>query len=233
MLKMTRKTLLIAAIPLVAGAISVGLPNLVKAQTPQPAVATPKYDVKVACCKCIGGESQTLNLNTGSNTWRVSGPGVTGSIVAPIVAAPNPGWINSLAPAKWIAPNTGATATAGVFVYELKILVPNCVIPMDSIKLDGKVSADNSFKATLINPTGGSTPIGQNSPTATAFKVATPISGTLTTPGVYTLRIEATNDGGPHATIVQAALKTKCSERLEKQNGLQADPTTNVDITKP
>jgi hypothetical protein len=233
MLKMTRKTLLIATLPLMAGAITVGLPNLVKAQNTQPAPTSPKYDVKVACCKCIGGEGQTLNLNTGSNTWRVSGPGVTGSVLAPTVTVPNPGWISSLTPAKWIAPNTGATATEGVFVYELKILVPNCVIPMESIKLDGKVSADNSFKATLINPTGGSTPIGQNSPTSTAFKVATPISGTLTTPGMYTLRIEATNEGGPHAAIVQAVLKTKCSDKLEKPSGLGVGPATNLEITKP
>jgi hypothetical protein len=233
MLKITRKTLLIATLPLIAGAITVGLPNLVKAQNLKPAPISPKYDVKVACCKCIGGEGQTLNLNTGSNTWRVSGPGVTGSVLAPTVTAPNPGWITSLAPAKWIAPNTAANAAAGVFVYELKILVPNCVIPMDSIRLDGKVSADNSFKATLINPTGGSTPIGQNSPTATSFKVATPISGTLTTPGVYTLRIEATNDGGPHATIVQAALKTKCSDKLEKAGGLEIGPATDMEVTKP
>jgi hypothetical protein len=220
MLKLSRKALLVAAVPLLASAIAA--PKFVQAQPDDKLPLPPKQVVNVPCCRCLDGKVNTININTGTAPWRlIEGPSITPGL-ATTVTTPNPGWTTG-APAQWVSNNASGTASApaGTYVYELPIRVPNCVIPM-TINFSGKVAADNGYKAILIAPNGASSAVGSGA-APTSFQNPTPISGTLTAPGLYRLRVHVTNQGGPQGLLVNAILKTQCSNKLEKDGMAAAE----------
>jgi hypothetical protein len=190
--------------------------------------------IHLPCCRCVGGEGQTVSINTGSANgsvpWRVSGPGVNNPLAQTIAAATIDGqWTAALAPAEWVHPdgNDGATGfPVGVYLYDLSIEVPKCTIPME-VMLSGEAAGDDTIRIFLDNL---SLPIAatNNSIAVPGWAVQgaggwgfkaeriVPFSAALTTPGTHLLRIEVNNGGGgPHGLLVRAALKTTCSTRLE------------------
>jgi hypothetical protein len=190
--------------------------------------------IHLPCCKCVGGEGQTISINTGSAQgsvpWQVSGPGVTNPVAQTIVAATiDSQWTATLAPAEWVHPNDNNGGTGfpvGVYCYDLRIDVPKCTIPME-VLVSGEAAGDDNVRIFLDNLM---VPIAE-----TDYSIAVPswavpgdggwgfkaerivsFSGALTTPGPHLLRIEVTNGGGgPSGLLVRAALKTFCSTRLE------------------
>jgi hypothetical protein len=214
MFKLSRKALLVAAIPLFAGAIAA--PKFVQAQQVDKPILPPKKVVQVPCCRCLDGKINTININTGTAPWRlVSGPGITTAGPATVVTTPNNAWVAG-GSAQWISNSASGTtsADAGTYVYELPIQVPNCVIPM-KIKLNGKVAADNGYQAVLVSPGNNETTIGSDAGPL-SFQNPTPISGSITMSGLHYLRIKVTNQSLPQALLVNGVLTTECSTKLEK-----------------
>lgn len=221
MFKLSRKTLLVVAVPLLASAIVA--PKFVQAQQQASQPIPPKKWVTVPCCRCLDGKTNTISINTGSAPWRlISGPGVTTATAATTVTTPNGAWATG-SPAQWVSNTASGTAAAaaGTYVYELPIKVPNCVIPM-SIKLNGKGAADNGYQAVLIAPNNTSSPIGSGA-VPTSFQNPSPISGALTMPGMYRLQISVTNQSLVQGLLVNAELKTQCSDKLEKSEKTDAE----------
>lgn len=191
-----------------------------------------KADIRLSCCRCVGGDGQTIPINSGSGNgsapWRVTGPGVNNQIAQAITSNVNPHWTATLAPAQWVQPNGSngnVSHPIGFYYYDLRIEVPKCTVPME-VLVAGEAAGDDSIRIFLDNM---SVPIAQtdNSIPVPGWAVASQggwgfkaerivaFTGALTTPGMHLLRIEVENGGGPHSMLVRAALKTFCSPNLE------------------
>jgi hypothetical protein len=190
-------------------------------------------DIRLPCCRCVGGEGQTIPINSGAGTgsapWRVAGPGVNNPVAQVITPSTvNSNWTATLAPAQWVQPNGSngsVSQPVGHYYYDLSIEVPKCTVPME-VLVTGEAAGDDQIRIFLDDM---SVPIAQ-----TDFSIAVPgsasqsdggwgfkaerivaFAGALTTPGNHLLRIEVENGGGPHGMLVRAALKTFCSPNLE------------------
>jgi hypothetical protein len=189
-------------------------------------------DVTLRCCRCVGGEGQTIPINSGSGAgtapWRVAGPGVTNGIAQPITSGQNSNWTASLAPAGWVQPNGtngSVSQPVGLYYYDLHIRVPRCTVPME-VLVTGQAAGDDQIRIFLDNM---AVPIAQ-----TDYSIPVPswasagdggwgfkaerivaFAGALSAPGNHLLRIEVQNGGGPHGMLVRAALKTFCAPNLE------------------
>ncbi|HEX8621550.1 MAG TPA: hypothetical protein VF718_06220 [Allosphingosinicella sp.] len=213
-----------------------------KADKPKPPVDTgtvpaPTFDpcskerpdIRLKCCRCVGGEGQTIPINSGAAPWRVAGPGVNNPLAQTITPQTlNPHWSATLAPAQWVQPNGNngnVSHPLGLYYYDLRIEVPCCTVPME-VLVTGQAAGDDSIRIFLDNM---SVPIAQtdNSIPVPGFAISgqggwgfkseriVPFAGALTSPGMHLLRIEVENGGGPHSMLVRAALKTFCSPHLE------------------
>lgn len=194
-----------------------------------------RADIRLACCRCVGGDGQTIQINTGSGAgsapWRVTGPGASNVVAQAITSNVHPLWTATpvLAPALWVQPNSTSGATShpvARYYYDLLIEVPKCTIPME-VMVAGEAAGDDDVRIFLDNM---SLPIAETDitipspPNANAgdggwgFKSERIVkfSGALSAPGLHLLRAEVFNGGGgPHGLLVRAALKTVCSPRME------------------
>lgn len=202
---------------------------------PQP---VPGKVITLPCCKCIGGESQVVNLNSGSGAgsvpFNVAGPGVGNPIAQTITNNIHPLWTASLPPAQWIHANNnnGSSAQpAGTYQYTVRIRVPKCTIPM-RVNLAGQAAADDQLKVFVDDlQTSSSTQIGATPTTAITSPPPVPANAggwgfraeriTMFTwstniPGTYVLRFEVVNGPGPTGLLVRAAVKTVCPTNLQQ-----------------
>lgn len=186
--------------------------------------------VTVPCCRCIGGESQRVSINTGGSlAWRVAGPGVVGTVAQTITNNIPSLWTANLAPARWVHPNNNngsAAEPGGVYRYEIRIVVPHCVIPM-RVMLQGRAAADdqlrgfidnnpNPIATTPTNAIASPPPVGPGAP-GWGFRAERIASFSVPLgPGVHVLRFEVLNGSpGPTGLLVNGALTTQCSTVLQ------------------
>jgi hypothetical protein len=190
-------------------------------------------DIRLPCCRCVGGEGQTIQINTGSGAgsapWRVTGPGANNVLAQAITSNVHPYWTATLAPALWVQPNSSSGSTThpvARYYYDLVIEVPKCTIPME-VMVTGEAAGDDDVQIFLDDM---NLPIAKTDITIPSPPHANPgdggwgfrserivkFSGALSAPGLHLLRMEVFNGGGgPHGLLVRAALKTVCSPRLE------------------
>lgn len=190
-------------------------------------------DIRLPCCRCVGGDGQTIQINTGSGPgsapWRVTGPGASNVPAQAITSGLHPLWSATLSPAAWVQPNSTSGATThpvARYYYDLIIEVPKCTIPME-VMVTGEAAGDDDVQVYLDNMT---LPIAKTDITIPSPPHAlanaggwgfrseriVKFSGALSAPGLHLLRMEVFNGGGgPHGLLVRAALTTVCSPRLE------------------
>lgn len=188
---------------------------------PRPTPTPVDRAIQIPCCRCIGNEGSEVSLNTGSGTgtvpYKVTGTtatGVTNPIAVPITSNLNGAWTASLPPAGWVQPNNsngGTDHPDGVYTYSVKIRVPKCTIPMQTI-LSGSAAGDDQIVVKLDGQQIGAT-VG----TGWGFTSGKIVNFTSSIPpGTHTLSIEVTNYSlTPHGVIVKAGIRTICGKDLE------------------
>jgi hypothetical protein len=174
--------------------------------------APPKSGVPLPCCNCVG-ESTKANLSTGAAAWTVTPP-LGASLVA--VNAANVAWTTMLSPAaQWISPVGNPTAV-GVYTYETKVDLRNCVIP-SAVTFEGKFLADNHAVLLVdgkeVKSSQGTPNYGFLPGSLTPFSV-TLLAGST---GIHTITIRARNDSGPTGIVVVANATRKCADNPEAQ----------------
>src|SRR3954468_11898032 len=109
-----------------AAAVAAMWSTTAAAQRPKPTNL-----ILLPCCKCVGGEGNAVNVNSGSAAgsvpWNVSGPGVGNAIAQTIGININPYWTATLPQAQWIHPDTTDGSTlypGGTYNYTVRIVVP-------------------------------------------------------------------------------------------------------------
>ena len=156
------------------------------------------------CCLCADGRQLSVDISTGIAPWTVRRGNLP---VQPVVIAPpNGSWTASLLPARWVTP-PGAPTIAGDYVYELRYVIPRCVIPARvSIVINGAVdnSATVSVDGVAFGSFAGFTSISN-------FGV--PAAGL--TPGTHTLTVVVNNSGTTGAgnltgLLIRARILTRC-----------------------
>ncbi len=192
----------------------------------------PGQVLTLKCCHCLG-ETATLDLSTGAAPWRVKPPSATAFVPVVPTVAPHALWVNP-APnsAKWVddVGNGGTAAKAGgLWVYELRVRVPKCVIPfVNPIKLTGWVTGDDDMK-TFVGPGPSPTTMVASAGPGWAFQNKHPFSATLV-PGLNTIRVEITNGGpSPSGMAFFAKLAAPCI----KEQADSTDPTTHLHDMPP
>lgn len=190
-------------------------------------------DIRLPCCRCVGGEGQTIPINTGSVAgsapWRVTGPSASNVLAQAITSNVHTLWNATLSPAEWVQPNSSSGSTShpvAHYYYDLIIEVPKCTIPME-VMVTGEAAGDDDVQVFLDNMnlpiaktdvTIPSPPHAINGDGGWGFRSERIVkfSGALSAPGLHLLRMVVFNGGGgPHGLLVRAALKTVCSPRLE------------------
>lgn len=167
--------------------------------------------VSLGCCECLG-KTTSLDLSTGQGgaatdpLWRVNGN-------LAYITSPFPGWFTGLS--KWIQPTASATpgnVAAGNFSYVVRFMVPRCTIAMSEVRIEGKYAADNGAKVLLDGSSIASCPGIHcfKAPDAPASFAAS-----ITTPGVHTLQIDVTNEGGPSGLQVNATVRGQCKREAQ------------------
>jgi hypothetical protein len=164
--------------------------------------------ITLKCCHCLGEETKPLNIGTGqqvlplhSMPWTVNN--------SPVVPVANPAWAVS-APAQWVGPN--GTTNPGTYIYELKFVVPKCVIPA-SITIQGQFWADNTGTVSLSGPNAPSNTVstsggvyGFMQSKGGSFSYTVNNAG-----GVYTLKVVTVNQSGPTGMLMYASLVKRCA----------------------
>lgn len=193
-------------------AVFLGSSLLLPAAAPgQPApVPAPLKPVKVPCCKCIGGPAQTVSINTGSAPWFVTPPSGPTTLAVQVPTPPT-SWTTALLPARWVHHPTAGQAT-GWYVYQLRIDVPKCVIPM-TVRISGRLASDNQGQLTLGS---SSPPLNIPSP---SFTSPTPVWSSTLGPGTHILTVRVRNNELQTGLVLNGTVVTRCSTALEQGGG--------------
>jgi hypothetical protein len=196
-------------------------------QRPMPPLSQPVNNVlTLACCKCLG-TGASYSLNTGTAPWKlISGP--AGPAVA--ITSPHSLWAPA-SPAQWIGPSatpvTSPSAPGG-YTYQLRIVIPKCVIP-SSVTISGKYWGDDEAYMSATGAAGSATPAkasgggwGFQSIHAGTFSYTVPMSNTG---GVVTLTIRVPNAAGaasPAGLLVIGDVKQRCA--TDQPGPIPVDP---------
>lgn len=163
------------------------------------------------CCHCTG-TANTFSLNTGAAPWKIVSGGATA-----VVAPPHPAWA-SAPPAQWIGPNpsAGSSAPVGGFTYQLRILIPKCIVP-SSITIKGQYWGDDQAQIAVTGTGSGAggtwsaTPANYVQNSAGNFSYTLPMSNAV---GTVTLTVKVQNAAiGPNPTgfLVHGELTQRCA----------------------
>jgi hypothetical protein len=201
-----------AALAVVGGA-SPAVPQ--PASQEQRAVPIPPRTVRVGCCRCVDGISRSITLSTRRAPWTVDGPGAGGPV--PVAPANHVAWA-PVPPAGWVGPANARHAPPGVYVYELRILVPNCTIAA-TVSVSGRVAADNNFRLAL----GGNPPVTCTNNLCFQAGNVQPFGSWTLGPGLHTLRVTVNNSEGPTGMILSGTITAACP-RERSPRALEAVP---------
>ncbi len=197
----------LAAVPLLARA---------QDESRQPVPQPGGNVLTLKCCQCTGRELSDVQINTGVAPWKLtSGP--TSLLPGP---QPNiPAAWASASGATWVGPSAtagSAGAAPGVYVYQLRVVVPTCMI-RSTITIKGKYWADNHASMAITGATGAvisTTTAGVPNPgygfvqaNFGSFSAALPqgYSGTVT------LTITVNNTSGPTGLLVSGLVAQRCA----------------------
>jgi hypothetical protein len=165
----------------------------------------------------VAALADNLNLNTGSQTYSVTGPGVSGTAVD---TAPNGAWTApNTAGASWIGPTStsgNSNVANGAYVYTTTFTLTT------ESDLSGYFASDNAATASLTGGTLSGTDMLGSNVYATSFTSDTMFSADGLGPGVYTLTFDVengtglntppgtdgNNDSGPTGLLVGASVST-------------------------
>jgi len=191
------------AILLLAAASAMAQTDRVSTNTGDARPTTPT----LGCCQCLGG-TNTLDLSTiSSNNWTVNGnPAV---FLGPI----NAYWNINPGPAKWVSTSaTGGTGNvnAGTYDYQLKFVVPTCVIEQ-RVTLTGNYGGDDDVYVYLDNTLVSQCTGGWcfNTPN----KVLSILPTTAVSSTAHTLLVRVKNGGptpSPSGMFINAKLTSAC-----------------------
>lgn len=161
--------------------------------------------IRIQCCRCVDGSTQTTTIDTGSGApWRVTPPNALPAQTAVQVAPGqiSAGW-TTLLPARWV--RHPATLVTGDYVYQLRIEVPDyCVIVPRAVSLAGHYAADNGGSLQVnSNPAVNTNP-------STGFAAPTIVPVTALVPGLNVVRVRVKNLGGPTGLLLRAAVSVSC-----------------------
>lgn len=201
--------LMAAAMAGMTGA-SAQLPREAAPGGPREAVAdvrpVPGPAIRLRCCRCLDGQRQTVRIDTRAASWTVRPPNSSSS--QPVVPASNGAW-TALAPGGWVGPQ--GAATVGNYTYELRIVVPRCIIPA-RVTVAGRFAADNHATVFHVGPNNAVQQIAASPPGDFGFQTASirPFTAVLATPGTHTLRVVVRNAGGPTGLILEGAVTSVC-----------------------
>lgn len=166
--------------------------TFVNQQQPQP-----------PCC-----DNYVFDLTTGQGgaatdpLWSVN----TGSA---FITAPSSAWM-IMPPAEWIQPVASPPAgpvPPGTFQYRIRFDVPACAT--GHVELMGTFAADNSATASLdMIPIPNASCPGPNCFNAPQAPV--PLYLQSIQPGIHTLQIDVTNEGGPSGLVMNGRLRRVC-----------------------
>ncbi len=173
------------------------------------------------CCQCTGRELADVLINTGPTgaigvaPWKlVSGP--TFVLPGPPPSIPT-AWA-SASGSTWIGPNpsAGSGATAGTYVYQLRIQVPKCHIP-STVTIKGKYWGDDEAVMTATGATLSATPaVGPPGPPGWGFLQNNFGNFSATLPqgfsGPVTLTVTVKNLGNsPTGLLVSGLVMQRCA----------------------
>jgi hypothetical protein len=219
---------------IIAGLLAAGL--AAQPAAAQPAAAQPAADMEaqirpdasgrpaihLPCCLCVDGRRMRIPINTRSAPWFVRNPG--SAAFNPVALASHPAWTPALAPAGWVGPPGAATA-AGDYVYELRVVMPRCLI-RPVVRVVGRFAADNRATTT----------IGSTTSTTPGFSTSDirPFGGALaSTPGTQTIRIVVRNNEGPTGLVAQGVIEIICPrQRADGTLELEANPNLSNDAVQ-
>jgi hypothetical protein len=125
----------------------------------------------------------------------------------PVVNAANSAWTTAAAPAGWVSHPSGSLP--GVYIYELRIQVPICMI-RSRVTIDGRFSADNGGTLSLVRPNNTIVALGTR-PMPNGFTGVTNFPATaMVTPGTYILRATVRNLDGPSGFVLRGQILVRC-----------------------
>jgi hypothetical protein len=207
---------------------------------PVPPPGGPQGDIVIKCCRCLGQESGTVNISTGTAPWRVSsvlspewptlaptGPVNPSPMMVPgVISNPHPNWTTALSPTPWLQPSASTSMAMfnnGHVTYKLKIRIPNCTIKQ-RVTISGQVAADDLGKMFIDGPGSATSPIAFTPPPPATWPGAgfgtaavMNFNHVLTAPGTYVIRVEVDNKGGgPLGMVLRGTANGKCDDRVEK-----------------
>lgn len=176
--------------------------------------------IQLPCCG-TGGAGQPVNISTRTGPWRVTLPNLTSSQAA--VPASNVAWVppsdphfSVIVPVDWVGP-PGQWDAEGDYRYEVRFDAPVCrtrrgqPAMVRSITVSGVFASDDRA-AVFFGPSTIPVVSQPASPPGFHPGAVTPFTVTIPAPasGIYTLRVDVHNDGGPTGLIVQATAASTC-----------------------
>lgn len=183
--------------------LALALPMAGSAQVPSEAAGC-LCPVTGPCCRCADGREVVVDISTGVAPWTVRRGNLPAQAAVP---NPNSNWMPPPLPANWVTP-PGAPTIAGDYVYELRYVIPRCVIPA-TIAMTFQGSVDN----TAVVSVDGNIPVGSMAGFSSLTSLTVPAAAL--TPGPHTLTVVVTNVGttGPGnltGLLVRARLVSRC-----------------------
>lgn len=154
----------------------------------------------------VAAMADNLNLSTGTATYNVTPP-ASATSTAVDVTPPNPAW-TTIPGAVWVgvsADDGSANAAIGSYVYTTTFTLTS------TSDLSGSFATDNEGEVLLSGGSiSGMESLASNP--VVQFLSPTSFSADDLGPGVYTLTVDVTNDGGPTGALVGASTVTTTPE---------------------
>jgi len=171
------------------------------------------------CCRCADGREVVVDISTGVAPWTVR----RGNLPAQLaVTNPNSNWMPPPLPANWITP-PGAPTFAGDYVYELRYVIPRCVIPA-SVTMTLQGAVDNSAVISI----DGNINVGSMAGFGSLTTLTVPAAAVA--PGPHTLTVVVTNAGTTSpGNLTGLLVRARLVARCPLQDGPGGTPTSLPD----